>query len=65
MRPMAENSTIASTVNKTRKKKAEKEPEKVETDEALIVSLAQKAKSEGTSMANLLLQHNLLEEVAI
>ena len=61
--PLPGSSTVRSS--KSRKKKAEKEPEKVETDEALIVSLAQKAKSEGTSMANLLLQHNLLEEVAI
>ena len=61
--PLPGSSTVRSS--KSRKKKAEKEPEKVETDEALIVSLAQKAKSEGTSMADLLLQHNLLEEVAI
>jgi len=61
--PLPGSSTVRSS--KSRKKKAEKEPEKVESDEALIVSLAQKAKSEGTSMADLLLQRNLLEEVAI
>lgn len=56
--PLPGSSNVRSS--KSKKKKAEKEPEKVETDEALIVSLAQKAKSEGTSMADLLLQHNLL-----
>jgi hypothetical protein len=61
--PLPSSSTVGSS--KARKKKTDQEPEKAETDEALIASLSQIAKRERKNMANLLMEHNLLEEVAL